>query len=172
MVNYDEETEVVEVEEEQEVEVEEQEEEQEEDTTDWKKVAEETKAELKKKKKAIIKNKTAKELKTAVASAYSLADTVAIQNAKIHEDDIDRVERYAKENKVSIREALKDPELKAILAYREETRTTANATNTSNTRRGSTQTPADVLIANATAGKLPETDADIERLIAAKRKQS
>ncbi len=160
---------IVEVEDEQ-AEEEVEDEEQGEDTTDWKKVAEEEKVRREKAEKAIIKSKTAKETKTS--SGINLADSVAILNAKVHEDDIERVERYAKSEGVSIREALKDPELKAILALREENRNTAVATNTSNTRRGSTQVAADVLIANAQNGKLPDSDADIERLIAAKRKQT
>lgn len=158
---------IVEVEEEQ---IEEAEGKQGEDTTDWKKVAEEEKARREKAENAIIKSKTAKENKTN--NGLNLADSVAILNAKVHEDDIERVERYAKSEGMSIREALKDPELKAILSLREENRNTAIATNTSNTRRGSTQVPADVLISNAQNGKLPESDADIERLIAAKRKLS
>lgn len=158
---------IVEVEDEQVEEVED--EEQGEDTTDWKKVAEEEKVRREKAERAIVKSKTAKETKTS--SGINLADSVAILNAKVHEDDIERVERYAKSEGVSIREALKDPELKAILSLREENRNTAVATNTSNTRRGSTQVAADVLIANAQNGKLPDSDADIERLIAAKRKE-
>ena len=157
---------VVEVEDEQEENVEEQEE----DTTDWKKVAEETQSKLEKAEKAIIKSKTAKEPKPQT-TGLNLADSVAILNAKVHEDDIERVERYAKSEGMSIKDALKDPELKAILALREENRNTAIATNVSNSRRGSTKVTADVLVANASQGKLPDSDEDINRLIAAKRKE-
>lgn len=173
MQNYDDENSEVEVvEDEVEVEEQEVEVEQEEDTTDWKKVAEERQIQLDKAEKAIIKNKTAKEPKPQTTSSLNLADSVAILNAKVHEDDIERVERYAKSEGMSIKDALKDPELKAILTLREENRTVAVATNVTNTRRGSAQVAPEVLVSNASQGKLPENDADIERLIAAKRKQS
>lgn len=106
------------------------------------------------------------------ASTFSSADLLAVMNAKVHEDDMERVERFAKMEGVSIREALKNPELKAILDLRQEQRTTASAANVSNVRRGAVKTSDDALIANASAGKIPDNDEDIERLIAAKMKAS
>ena len=92
-------------------------------------------------------------------------------NAKVHEDDMERVERFAKSEGVSIKEALKNPELKAILSIREEQRTTAVAANVTNVRRGAVKVSDDSLIANANAGKLPDDTDGIERLIAAKLKR-
>lgn len=117
--------------------------------------------------------KKANEPKKEVEAQPGLApaDLLAVMNAHVHEDDMERVERFAKSESTSIREALKNPELKAILALREEQRTTATASNVTNTRRGATVTPEATLISNARAGKLPESDADIERLIAAKLKE-
>jgi len=73
---------------------------------------------------------------------------------------------------VSVREALKNPELKAILSLREEQRSTAAATNVSNVRRGQSKIDDGALLSNASAGKLPDSDDEINRLIAAKMKRS
>lgn len=104
------------------------------------------------------------------STSLSNADLLAVMKANVHEDDMERVEKFAKMEGVSVKEALKNPELKAILALREENRTTANASNVSNVRRGTTKLSDDVIIANANAGKLPDDDDGINRLIAAKRK--
>jgi hypothetical protein len=103
-------------------------------------------------------------------STLSNADLIAVMNAKVHEDDMERVERFAKSENLSIKEALKNPELKAILSLREEQRTTASATNVTNVRRGSVKVTDESLIAKASAGQLPEDDDGINRLIAAKLK--
>jgi hypothetical protein len=107
----------------------------------------------------------------APEGTLSSADLLAIMNAKVHEDDMERVEKFAKMEGVSIRQALKDPELKAILEVRAEQRTTAAAANTSNVRRGPTKASDETLVANASQGKLPDDDDGIDRLIAAKLKQ-
>lgn len=106
-----------------------------------------------------------------VSTNLSNADLLAVMKANVHEDDMERVERFAKMDGTTVREALKSPELKAILSLREEQRTTATATNVANVRRGVSKVADDVLISNATAGKLPDSDDDIERLIAAKLKR-
>ena len=100
----------------------------------------------------------------------SPGDLLAVMNAKINEDDMDRVERFAISEGLSIREALKNPEMKAILDLREEQRNTAIATNVEGVRRGSVKITDDTLLHNASAGKMPDSDDDIERLIAAKMK--
>lgn len=103
-------------------------------------------------------------------SSLSSSDLLAVMNAKVHEDDMERVEKFAKMEGVSIKEALKNPELKAILSLREEQRNTANATNISNVRRGSVKVSDEQIVADASRGKLPEDDDAIARLVAAKRK--
>jgi hypothetical protein len=115
--------------------------------------------------------KKSKEAPASETSAMSAADLLAVMNAKVHEDDMERVEKFAKMEGVSIRQALKDPELKAILEVRAEQRTTAAAANVSNVRRGPSKASDETLIANAEAGKLPDSDDDIARLIAAKSKR-
>jgi hypothetical protein len=101
----------------------------------------------------------------------SSGDLLAIMKADIHEDDMERVEKFAKMEGITIREALKNEELKAILDLRKENRNSLGAANISNVRRGPAKIPDDVLLSRAAAGKLPETDYDIQRLIAAKAKK-
>lgn len=104
-------------------------------------------------------------------NALASKDLVAIMNAKVPEEDIDEVVEYAKYKKTSVSEVLKDPIMKATLDLRSEERNTASAANTSTSRRGSTRIPDDVLISNASRGKMPENDREIERLMNAKYKQ-
>lgn len=106
-----------------------------------------------------------------VTDKLSSRDIISITNAKINEDDIDEVIDYAKFKKISVTEALKVPFIKTLLADKEETRNTANASNVSNARRGVTKISDETLIANANAGKLPDNDEDIARLIEAKAKR-
>jgi hypothetical protein len=102
----------------------------------------------------------------------SLADSHALLKADVHEDDIERVEKFAKSEGISIRDALKSDELKAILTVRAEKRSTANAANVSNVRRGPAKVTDETLIANANSGKLPDSDDDIARLVEAKARAS
>ena len=113
--------------------------------------------------------KKAKESKNN--DSLSSSDMLAILAAKVDEEDTDRVIKFAKDEGVSVREALKNPELKAILDVRAEQRDTAAAANTTNVRRGPSKTTDDVLVQNASKGKLPESDEEISRLMAAKMKK-
>jgi hypothetical protein len=107
--------------------------------------------------------------KAETPSGVNLADAAALLKADVHEDDIERVEKYAKAEGVSIKEALKSDELKAILQVRNEKRHTAQAANVSNVRRGPSKKTDEAILSDAKAGKLPESDDDIERLVAAHR---
>lgn len=102
--------------------------------------------------------------------SMSLADASALLKADVHEDDIERVEKFARDEGVSIRAALKSDELKAILDVRSEKRTTAAAANTSNVRRGPSKVTDETLLSNARAGKIPESEDDIARLVEAQFK--
>lgn len=102
-------------------------------------------------------------------SGLSLADIHALRN--VHEDDVERIEKFAKLEGLSIKEALKNDDLKAILEKREEHRTTAAAANVSNVRRGPSKVNDETLLENARAGKISDDDADIERIVAAASKR-
>lgn len=104
-------------------------------------------------------------------NSLNAGDMMAIKNADLDPQDMDLVEKFAKDNNISLREALAHPHAKAILAYEAELRTTAIATNVEGVRRGSVKVTDDTLLNNASANKLPTTEDDIERLVSAKMKQ-
>lgn len=105
-----------------------------------------------------------------VSSDLSTKDTIALMNAKVHEDDIDEIVDFAKFKGMSVSDALKNDVVKTILSTKTEQRTVAEATNTGTSRRSSAKVSDESLVANASAGKLPESDDEIERLLRAKLK--
>lgn len=105
---------------------------------------------------------------TAPKPNLSSTDLYALMKANVPEEDIGEVEEYAKFKKISVSEALKSTVVKSLLSEKAEQRTTASATNTNNARRGSAKTTDEALVNNASIGKLPDSDEDIQRLIRAK----
>jgi hypothetical protein len=84
-------------------------------------------------------------------------DAIILGKSDISEtEDIEEVINFAGYRKMSIPQALKDKTLQAILSDRKEQRATAEATNTSTARRGTSKPTDEQLIANAEAGKYPE----------------
>lgn len=132
------------------------------------------KAELEEKNKKLFARAKAAETKkveTPVSQGqYSLADMRALDSAKVHEDDVERVERFAKSEGVSIKDALKNPELKAILSVREDNRTSAQASNVSSVRRAPVNASDESLVESARSGKIPEDEGGIARLVSARMK--
>jgi hypothetical protein len=118
--------------------------------------------------KAEAKAKTKPEQQSNVV--LNAGDMMAIKNADLEPKDMDLVEKYAKDNNISLREAISHPHVKAILSYEAELRTTAIASNVDGVRRGTIKVTDDTLINNANANKLPTSDDEIERLIAARMK--
>lgn len=114
--------------------------------------------------------KKAKEVPSTDKQGLATADLLAIMSAKVHEDDVERVERFAKSEGISIKDALKNSELKAILNVRQEERATAVATNIATTRRTATKPTGEALLEKASAGQLPDSDDEIAALMAAKQK--
>lgn len=64
-------------------------------------------------------------------------DVRALQN--VHDEDVDKVTEYAERYNLSIAEAVKDEDLKAILGRREEERKANEAVNTNKNRSGSSK---------------------------------
>lgn len=148
---------------------------EEQEEVDWKSEAEKAKELANNYKiRAEKAEKKAKEAPSQDAAQVSTADTIilsaAIAKGQVDPDDIERVQKFARSEGLSIKDALKNDELKAILAVRAEQRSTANAANVSNVRRGPSKVSDEVLVSNASAGKLPDDDDGIARLIAAKAK--
>lgn len=108
--------------------------------------------------------------KKFVESSLSQADLYALLKADVAEDDVSEVVDYAKLKKIPVAEALKSNIVKAILKERSEERETAEATSTSTSRRSNSRPTPDALLDNARKGNMPESDADIDALIKARRK--
>lgn len=136
-----------------------------------KELANNYKARAEKAEKAAKEKPAAKAEEVSRMDKLSSTDLVAVMKADIHEDDMERLERFAKAENMTIREALKDPEWKAIHDLRVEQRNTSGATNVSNARRAPAVVSEEVLLSRAAAGRFPDNDFDINRLIAAKAKQ-
>lgn len=110
-------------------------------------------------------------LETSTRADMSPADLVAVMNAGVHQDDMERVERFAIAEGVSIKEAVSNPELQAMLDVRNEQRNTAVATNVENVRRGASVPTGEALIQRASKGDIPSSDDEIEALVSAKLNQ-
>lgn len=98
----------------------------------------------------------------------SLKDTLALAKAGLEDSDFDEVISYADYRKITISDALKDKTLKTILSDKAEERATAEATNIGRSGRGTTTVSPQAILSNAQKGKLPESDADIEKLVDAR----
>ena len=109
-------------------------------------------------------NKDDKNKDTSKNSDDSLSqqDVIYLAKVDIHEDDLEEVLTYSKNNKVSVKEA--HAYLKPILDVKAETRKTAEATNVNGGKRGSSKLSDEALYENAKSGKLPESYEDIKRL--------
>ena len=109
------------------------------------------------------------EQKPIASDGLTSKDTIALINAKVHEDDIDDIVEYAKFKKVSVSEALKSGVIKSTLAEKQEQRNTANATNTGKTRSGNAKLSGEALLEKAqSTGDVPESDADMKALAEAR----
>lgn len=147
-----------------------------EEEVDWKTEAEKAKGLANNYKIRAEKAETKlKETPAPQQGQLSSVDTVvlaaAVAKGTIDPEDIDRVQKFAADEKLSFKDALANEELKAILNVRVEKRATANAANVSNVRRGPTKMSDETLLDKASKNQLPDDDDGIERLVAAKAKQ-
>jgi len=106
----------------------------------------------------------AKKAKEAGAKEeLSSADTIALIRGNISDEDIETVKKFAKNEGISITEAIKNDELKAVLKVREEKRNVADATNITTTKRGSTKVSDETILDDANKGKLPDNPEELAR---------
>lgn len=91
-------------------------------------------------------------------------DAMLIMKSNVDIQDVDAVTKFAKMEGMTIVEALKNDELKAILAVRNEKRNVAEASHSGTSRRSSPKVSDDSLLANASKGILPDSDEDFRRL--------
>jgi len=148
--------------------------EEEEDSTDWKAKAEKAdelannykiRAEKAERLAKSAKIEPVKKQPSKADGELSTKDIYALMEAKVAEQDIDKVQEIAKLKAISVSAALKLSLTKQILSDEIEQRSTASAANVGGSKRGSGKVPDDVLLANASKGNLPDNDADLERLI-------
>jgi len=96
----------------------------------------------------------------------STTDIIYLAKTDIDESDVEEVTNYAKTMKVSVKEAHEF--FKPILAVRAEQRSTATATNTGTGRRSNAKLSDDAFLSNVEKGNLPDSDEEIQRLVALK----
>lgn len=100
----------------------------------------------------------------------SQTDMITLARADIHDDDIDEVLEYARFKKVGVKDALGSSVIKSMLAERKEERATADATSTGNKRPGGKAVTGNELLSQVEAGKFPDSDEDINKLVDARFK--
>lgn len=104
-----------------------------------------------------------------VDSSITARDVLILSGAGYtHEEDIETIEKWAKFNGTSIREALNDSTLKTVLSTKQEERRTAQATSSKGGARGVSSPSVEAILSDASKGKLPENDADIAKLTEAR----
>jgi hypothetical protein len=106
---------------------------------------------------------------TSKVDGFSPMDIIAITKANLDEEAIREAMDYAKYKKISIAEAIKSPAVKATIQLIEENRRVSEASNTGSARRGSSKISDESLIENARKGILPESDADMKRLVSIRK---
>lgn len=109
---------------------------------------------------------------TKTQNDYSFKDIIALSKADINDEDMETVQKFAKMEGISISEALKNEDLKAVLDRRASVRKTAEVTNTSTSKRTQPKVTPDALIKNLSEGKVPEPGSkEAEELFWARRKK-
>jgi hypothetical protein len=111
-------------------------------------------------------SKAEKVTESTPETSLSAKDILAVSKAGIEPEDLDEVIEYAKFKNIPIHEALKSSVVKATIAEKTELRRSADATNTSSARRASSQISDERLLSDAEKGELPDSDADMKRLVA------
>jgi hypothetical protein len=99
-----------------------------------------------------------KETETPKNAGIDLKDIRALQD--VPDEDVDEVIDYAKFKGISIAEAKKNPVMQTVLKTRAEERKTAEATNTSSTRRSSSKVSDEDLLDKLSKNEVPEEDLD------------
>lgn len=106
---------------------------------------------------------------TSKMDGMSPMDLIAITKANLDEEAIREAMDYAKFKKISIAEAIKSPAVKATIQLIEENKRVAEAANTGSARRGTSKISDESLIENARKGILPDSDADMKRLVSIRK---
>ena len=86
----------------------------------------------------------------------------SLVKANVPDEDVNEVTLYARSHRMTVTEALKTPEVKAILRVKEDYRKTAEAANTKNSRYGASKPTDEQILADAAAGSLADPTAMAE----------
>lgn len=129
--------------------------------------AEKAEAELKKLK---AQKPGVKEEPPTVSSSLPIADLRALKD--VHDDDVEKIEKFAKSEGVSIAEAMKNEDLQAILKHRQELRKSAEATNTGGGKRGVSKLSPEQIVSSAHSGQEVDPAKLAEAELALRRKRA
>lgn len=106
---------------------------------------------------------------TKTSEGITSKDVLFLTNEGItNEEDVEFAEKWAKFNDKPVREAIKDPTFKAILATKQEERKTSQAMQSKGGAKGSGKVSGADLLDKAKRGQYPQTEEEMERMIAAK----
>ena len=92
----------------------------------------------------------------------------SLVKANVPDEDVSEVKAYARSHFITCTDALKKPEVKAILKIRDEFRKSAEASNTSNSRRSASKPDFDAILDNAAKGRIDDINALVEARMAKK----
>lgn len=93
-----------------------------------------------------------------VSTNLSTTDAILIAKSNIEMEDVERVVKFAKDEGLTVSEALRNSELRAILDVRADERRTAQATQTRSARGSAPQSGEDMLSKAENTGEVPATD--------------
>lgn len=100
-------------------------------------------------------------------------DFLTLAKADVHEEDVDRVIKFAKDNNMDIAKALKDDDLIAILESRTEKRKSAEVTTTGTRRAPTGKISDEKLLSDFAKGESPEPNTpEAERLFLLRRNKN
>ncbi len=113
------------------------------------------------------KDQSIKEVLPTKDTDITLTELHSLLKANVQEEDTQEVRLYARSHGITITEALKLPEVKALLGVKVEYRRTSEAANTRTSRYGASKVTDDALLNNASKGVMPDNEEDMARLIRA-----
>lgn len=128
------------------------------------------KAESKLKKGGDQKKKKVVKTSSTQPNALSNSDLITIVKNNIDEDDIPEVQKYAKMEGISFKEALSTSFIKTLLANKAEERETASAVHTGSSRKTTGKKSASQVLDDASKGILPDDTKALAEARLAKRR--
>jgi hypothetical protein len=93
----------------------------------------------------------------------SQMDVIALAKADIHEEDMERVTKFAQMEGIAVKDALSNPDMQAVLERRAETRQAAAAANTGGGKSSQPTMDGEALANEAQKGNLPKVE-DLEKM--------